>query len=118
MLSEGNPNKKQQEFNYLTQGECTIDQYVQEFMRLKRLSPSLLDTVKKETEKFVLGLNPKTCRMVEAFNPKTYDVEDGQGLGGTSRREKSRVNSRHRKEMPHQGQTEEIPTAIPETSIS
>ncbi|XP_022938326.1 uncharacterized protein LOC111444461 [Cucurbita moschata] len=65
--------KKQQEFNHLTQGECTVDQYDQEFMRLTRFTPSLADTKEKQTEKFVLGLNPKARRMLEALNPKTYE---------------------------------------------
>ena len=42
-------------------------------MRLRRFAPSLADTEKKQTEKFVLGLNPKTRRMLEAFNPETYE---------------------------------------------
>ena len=42
-------------------------------MRLRRFAPSLADTEEKQTEKFVLGLNPKTRRMLEAFNPKTYE---------------------------------------------
>ena len=50
-----------------------MDQYDQEFMRLRRFAPSLADTEEKQTEKFVLGLNPKTRRMLEAFNPKTYE---------------------------------------------
>ena len=64
--------KKQQEFNHLTQGERTVDQYGQESMRLKRLAPSLANNDENQTEKLVLGLNPKARRMVEAFNPKTY----------------------------------------------
>ena len=50
-----------------------MDQYDQEFMRLRRFAPSLADTKEKQTEKFVLGLNPKARRMLEAFNPKTYE---------------------------------------------
>ncbi|XP_022931811.1 uncharacterized protein LOC111438100 [Cucurbita moschata] len=65
--------KKQQEFNHLTQGDRMVDQYDQDFMRLRRFAPSLADTEEKQTEKFVLGLNPKTRRMLEAFNPKTYE---------------------------------------------
>ena len=65
--------KKQQEFNYLTQGDRTVDQYDQDFMRLRRFAPSLADIEEKQIEKFVLGLNPKTRRMLEAFNPKTYE---------------------------------------------
>ncbi|XP_022926229.1 E3 ubiquitin-protein ligase RNF12-B-like [Cucurbita moschata] len=38
-----------------------------------RFAPSLADTEEKQTEKFVLGLNPKTRRMLEAFNPKTNE---------------------------------------------
>ncbi|XP_022932066.1 uncharacterized protein LOC111438392 [Cucurbita moschata] len=64
--------KKQQEFNHLTQDKRTVDQYDQEFMRLRRFAPSLADTKEKQTEKFVLGLNPKVRCMLEAFNPKTY----------------------------------------------
>ena len=65
--------KKQQEFNHLTQGDRTVDQYDQDFISLRRFAPSLADTEEKQTEKFVLGLNLKTCRMLEAFNPKTYE---------------------------------------------
>ena len=50
-----------------------MDQYDQEFMRLRRFAPSLADTEEKQTKKFVLGLNPKTHCMLEAFNPKTYE---------------------------------------------
>jgi len=50
-----------------------VDHYDQDFMRLRRFAPSLADTEEKQTEKFVLGLNPKTRRMLEAFNPKTYE---------------------------------------------
>ena len=42
-------------------------------MRLRRFAPSLLDTEEKQTDKFVLGLNLKARRMLEAFNPKTYE---------------------------------------------
>ena len=42
-------------------------------MRLRRFAPSLADTEEKQTEKFVLGLNPKTRRMLEVFNPKIYE---------------------------------------------
>ena len=38
---------------------------------LKTFVPSLVDTEEKMMQKFVLGLNPKTRRMVETFNPKT-----------------------------------------------
>ncbi|KAG7018141.1 LRR receptor-like serine/threonine-protein kinase EFR, partial [Cucurbita argyrosperma subsp. argyrosperma] len=65
--------KKQQEFNHLTQEDRTVDQYDQVFMRLRRFAPSLADMEEKQTEKFVLGLNPKTCYMLEAFNPTTYE---------------------------------------------
>ena len=64
---------KQQEFNHLTQGHRTVDQYDQNFMSLRRFAPSLADTEEKQIEKFVLGLNPKTRRMLEAFIPKTYE---------------------------------------------
>ena len=50
-----------------------MNQYDQEFMRLRRFAPSLANTETKHTEKFVLGLNSKTRRMLEAFNPKTYE---------------------------------------------
>ena len=51
-----------------------MDQYDdQKFMRLRRFAPSLADTKEKHMEKFMLGLNPKTRRMLEAFNPKTYE---------------------------------------------
>ena len=50
-----------------------MDQYDQEFMRLKRFALSLANTEEKQTKKFVLGLNPKAHRMVEVFNPKTYE---------------------------------------------
>ena len=39
--------KKQQEFNHLTQGDRTVDQYDQESMRLRRFAPSLADTEEK-----------------------------------------------------------------------
>ncbi|XP_022969597.1 uncharacterized protein LOC111468580 [Cucurbita maxima] len=65
--------KKQQEFNHLTQGDHTVDQYDQECMRLRRFAPSLADTEEKQIEKFVLGLNSKIRRMLETFNPKTYE---------------------------------------------
>ncbi|XP_022973318.1 uncharacterized protein LOC111471874 [Cucurbita maxima] len=61
--------KKQQEFNHLTQGDRKVDQYDQEFMRLRRFALSLADTEEKQ----MLGLNPKSHRMLEAFNPKTYE---------------------------------------------
>ena len=64
---------KQQEFNHLTQGHRTVDQYDQNFMSLRRFAPSLADTKEKQIETFVLGLNPKTRRMLEAFIPKTYE---------------------------------------------
>ncbi|XP_022967662.1 uncharacterized protein LOC111467107 [Cucurbita maxima] len=47
--------KKQQEFNHLTQGKRTVDQYDQEFMRLKRFAPSLADIEEKQTEKLCWG---------------------------------------------------------------
>ena len=50
-----------------------MDQYDHEFMRLRRFALSLADTEEKQIEKFVLGLNPKTRRMLETFNPKTYE---------------------------------------------
>ena len=50
-----------------------MDQYDQDFMRLRRFAPSLADTEEKQTEKFVLGLNLKTRRTLKAFNPKTYE---------------------------------------------
>ena len=33
----------------------------------------MVDTEEKMTEKFVLGLEPRIRRMLEAFNPKTYE---------------------------------------------
>ena len=42
-------------------------------MRLRRFAPSLVDTEEIQTEKFVLGLNPKIRRMLEAFNLRTYE---------------------------------------------
>ena len=39
----------------------------------KRFTPSLADTEEKQTEKFMLGLNSKARRMLEAFDPKTYE---------------------------------------------
>ncbi|XP_022925319.1 early nodulin-75-like [Cucurbita moschata] len=94
----------------------TATQYDQDFMRLRKFAPSLADTKKKQTEKFVLGLNPKTRRMLEAFNPKTY--------------EEALRRAKVLEEPPEEKKTEQtvvigrkrpvhrIPTTAPETSIS
>ena len=50
-----------------------MKKYNQEFKRLKRFALSMVDTKEKMTEKFVLGLEPRIRRMLEAFNPKTYE---------------------------------------------
>ena len=42
-------------------------------VRVITFAPSLADTEEKQTEKFVLGLNPKARCMLEAFNPNTYE---------------------------------------------
>ena len=50
-----------------------MEKYNREFKRLKRFAPSMMDTKEKMTEKFVPGLEPRICHMLEAFNPKTYE---------------------------------------------
>ncbi|XP_022933230.1 uncharacterized protein LOC111440130 [Cucurbita moschata] len=65
--------KRQQEFAHLVQGGLTVEKYNREFNKLKRFAPSMVDTEEKMTEKFVLGLEPRIRRMLEAFNPKTYE---------------------------------------------
>ena len=53
--------KRQQEFAHLVQGRLTVEKYNREFKRLKRFAPSMVDTEEKMTEKFVLGLEPRTA---------------------------------------------------------
>ena len=65
--------KRQQEFAHLVQGGLTVEKYNREFKRLKRFALSMVDTEEKMTEKFVMGLEPRIRRMLEAFNPKTYN---------------------------------------------
>lgn len=49
--------RKQQNFSHLTQDGHSMERYDRDFMRLKTFAPSLVDTEKKMTEKFVLGLD-------------------------------------------------------------
>ena len=65
--------RKQQEFIHLIQGGYSVDNYDQEFMRLKRFAPSLVNTEEKMDEKFVMGLDSGIRHMVEAIYPKTYE---------------------------------------------
>ncbi|XP_022931601.1 uncharacterized protein LOC111437767 [Cucurbita moschata] len=65
--------KRQQEFTDLVQGGLTVQKYNREFKRLTIFAPSMVDTEEKMTEKFVLGLKPRIRRMLEAFNPETYE---------------------------------------------
>ena len=65
--------KRQQEFAHLEQGRLTVEKYNREFKRLKRFALSMVETEEKMTEKFVLGLEPRIRRMLEAFNLKTYE---------------------------------------------
>lgn len=44
--------------------------YDKEFMRLRRLALSLVDTEQKMTEKFVLGLDPKIRGTMIVIDPK------------------------------------------------
>ena len=61
--------KKQQQFTHLTQGEVSM--YTQEFTKLKRFVPSLVDIEQKMEEKFVVGLDSEIRCMVLTIDPKT-----------------------------------------------
>ena len=50
-----------------------MEKYNREFKRFKRFAPSMVDIEEKMTEKFVFCLEPRIRRMLEAFNPKTYE---------------------------------------------
>ena len=57
--------KRQQEFAHLVQGGLKVEKYNQEFNKLKRFAPSMVDTEEKMTEKFVLGLEPRNLYCVQ-----------------------------------------------------
>ena len=71
-------------------------------------------------EKFVLGLNPKTRRMLEAFNPTTYEEALWmlKSLEEPPEEKKTGADGCHREETPCRGRNHRIPTTAPETSIS
>ena len=70
-------------------------------------------------EKFVLGLNPKTRRMLEAFN-STYEeaLWTPKSLEEPLEKKKTEADGCRREETPCRGRNHRIPTTASETSIS
>ena len=106
--------KRQQLSADLVQGKLTVEKYNREFKRLKRFALSMVDTKEKMTEKFVLGLEPRIRRILEAFNPKTYE----EVLRTAKALEKQKDEKRHEESVvlgqkrPHEkGGSDRLPLA-------
>ncbi|XP_023546459.1 uncharacterized protein LOC111805576 [Cucurbita pepo subsp. pepo] len=66
--------RKQQEFTQLSQRGRSVTTYVREFSKLKRFAPELVNTDYRTARRFVLGLDTKICKTVEAIALATYAV--------------------------------------------
>ena len=95
--------EKQQEFTQLSQRGRSVTTYVREFSKLKRFAPELVNTDYRTARRFVLGLDTKICKTVEAIALATYAValraaKSMEGLDSSHETPSSSVGQKRRHE--------------------
>ncbi|WVZ76320.1 hypothetical protein U9M48_024304 [Paspalum notatum var. saurae] len=62
-VPEATKDLKAEEFRHLTQGNCTVTEYIQKFTELSRYAPEEVDSDGKKRKAFIKGLNPEVATL-------------------------------------------------------